>query len=445
MKITLIYPAVGRKQGKRYIKSWKMQPLPLMTLAALTPADVEVQLKDDRLEEIDYHHDTDLVGINIEAYSALRAYAIASKFRARGVPVVFGGYHATLMPEEAKKYGDAVVIGQAEKIWPKVLEDARKKKLKSFYQSEQSPPFGQVIPRTDILAGKKYTPVDLIETSRGCKFSCNFCSIQKYYDRTYSCRAIESVVAEIESRKAKTVFFVDDNIIADANRAKRLFQALISLKIKWISQFSINMANDEALLQLMKKSGCQGVLIGFESLNKENLKQMGKLWNQAMDYSVPLKKLHDNGLCVYATFVFGYQNDDEDSLKRTLDFALKHNFFFAAFNHLQPFPGTTYYEILQDKKQLIYPDWWLNPEYTYGKIVFKPDRISPELLEHKCIEARNRFYNVKSIVKRGLDFKTNSSSLFLSTVFWAQNFLAQKEVVAKWELPLGRNLDTAFK
>lgn len=445
MKVTFIYPAVGRKEGKRYIRSWKMQPLPIMTMAALTPPDVEVKFYDDRLEMIDYDHETDLVGINIEAYSALRAYNIAAKFRERGVPVVFGGYHATLMPDEAKKYGNAVVVGEAEEVWAQVLKDAQKKILKPFYRSEKRPVFGKVLPRTDILKGKKYTQVELIETSRGCKFNCNFCSIKKYYNSTYNYRSIECIIAEIESRKSKTIFFVDDNIIADVKRAKELFKALIPLKIRWISQFSINMANDDDLLRLMKASGCQGVLIGFESLNKENLKQMGKLWNQNMDYSVPLKKMRDNGLCIYATFVFGYQNDDEETLERTLDFALKNNFYFAAFNHLQPFPGTEYYEILKDRKQLIYPDWWLNPEYTYGKIIFRPNKIDPELLEHKCIEARNKFYGAKSILKRGFDFKTNSSSLFLSTVFLAQNLLAQKEVISKWELPLGQNLDTAYK
>lgn len=445
MKITFIYPAVGRKEGKKYIKSWKMQPLPIMTLAAITPRDMDVTFYDDRIERIDYDHPTDLVGINIEAYSALRAYHIASKFRERGIPVVFGGYHATLMPHEAKNHCDAVVIGEAEAVWADVLRDARKKSLKPFYQSEKRPEFGNVLPRTDILKGKKYTPVDLIETSRGCKFNCNFCSIQAYYKRTYQCRTIDSVIREIEARKAKTIFFVDDNIIADENRAKQLFEELIPLKIRWISQFSIHMANDEALLKLMKKSGCQGVLIGFESLNKENLKQMGKLWNQKMDYRYPLKKMHDNGLAIYATFVFGYQNDDEETLRQTLDFAINNNFFFAAFNHLQPFPGTEYFDILKRNNQLLYPEWWLDPEYTYGRIVFNPDKITPELLEQKCIEARREFYGIKSILKRGLDFKTNSSSLFLSAVFWAQNLLAQKEVVSKWELPLGQNLDTSYK
>lgn len=422
-----------------------MQPLPIMTVAALTPPDVEVKFFDDRLELIDYDHKTDLVAINIEAYSARRAYDIAKKFQDRNIPVVFGGYHATLMPKEAKQYGTSVVIGEAEDVWNNVIHDAKNHTLKPYYKSSARPRFGNVIPRTDILEGKKYTDITLIETSRGCKFSCNFCSIKSFFNSTYNFRTTQSVVNEIKIRKSKTIFFVDDNIISDVKRAKELFRALIPLKIKWISQFSINMAGDDELLKLMKKSGCMGVLIGFESLNPDNLKLMGKSWNQTTDYSVPLKKLRDNGLCIYATFVFGYDNDNEDSIKKTLDFALENNFFFAAFNHLQPFPGTGYYEKLEQNKQIIYENWWLDPTYTYGKIVFRPDSVTPKALELKCIEARSKFYSPLSIIKRGLDLKTNSSSLPLALIFWGQNFLAQKEVRSKWELPLGQNLDTAYK
>lgn len=445
MKVTLIYPAVGKKEDKRYIKSWKMEPLPLMTLAALTPEGVELKFFDDRLEKIDYNHQTDLVAINIEAYSALRAYNIAKKFMKRGIPVIFGGYHATLMPDEATCFGASVLLGEAESVWPELLKDAEAKNLKKIYKSNTRPQFGFIEPRRDILMGKKYTPLMLTETSRGCTFSCNFCSIYSFFGGSANYRSPKSVVRDIKANGSKNVFFVDDNIIANPEKAKELFRALIPLKIRWISQFSINKACDNELLTLMRKSGCIGLLIGFESLNHNNLKLMGKDWNQKHGFDTPLKRLRDHGLCIYATFVFGYEEDTRESFEETLEFALKNKFFFAAFNHLQPFPGTDYYKQLEDENRLLYKKWWLDPNYKYGRITFRPKNFEPEELENLCIDARSRFYSFSSTLRRGLDFKTNSSSIFLSSVFWTQNFLAKKEVRGKWGLPLAQNLDTAFK
>lgn len=445
MIVTFIYPAVGNKTNEKYISSWKMRPLPIMTLAALTPEDIEVKFFDDRLEAIDYEHATDLVAINIEAYSALRAYSIAEKFAARGIPVIFGGYHATLMPDEVNEKGFSVLVGEAETIWGDVISDVKQKKIKKRYTASSHPKFGYIFPRNDIIQGKKYTPLTLIETSRGCVFACNFCSISQFFRQNYSVRTIDSIIKEIEYNKSKHVFFVDDNIVADPVRAKALFKALIPLKIKWMGQFSLNMANDDELLKVMKASGCIGVLIGFESMKVENLKSMGKAWNANVDYALPLKKLRDNGLCIYGTFLFGYDHDDAESFELTYEFAKKHNFFFTAFNHLQPFPGTKHYETLEREGRLIYSKWWLDPNYQYGKIVFNPKLMSADELETKCIEYRSKFYSYSSIFKRALDFKTNSSSLFLTGVFLTQNILARKEVYEKWGLPLAQNLDTQYK
>lgn len=445
MKVTLIYPAVGKRADEKYISSWKMQPLPLMTLAALTPPEIEVLFYDDRIERIDYDHSTDLVAINIEAYSALRGYHIASEFRKRGVPVIFGGYHATLMPEEASLHADSVLVGEAEGVWPEILKDVKRGDLKPLYRSNVRPAFGDLIPRVDILGKKKYTPLTLVETSRGCLFNCDFCSIASFYQNSYNYRTPESIANEIKVRGGKNVFFVDDNIISEEKRARELFKALEPLNIRWMSQFSINMAHDESLLKLMKKSGCVGVLIGFESLEEKNLKLMGKSWNSRKSYDEALEKLRDNGICVYATFLFGYDYDTSETLDRTLEFAIKHKFFTCAFNHLLPFPGTEVYGKLEREKRLLYDKWWLAPDYEYGKIIFRPKLMTPEELERKCVWARTAFHSFPSILKRGLDFKTNSSSLFLSSVFFTQNILLRREVNEKWGLPLGKNLDTDFK
>lgn len=445
MKITFIYPAVGKKENSRYIKSWKMQPLPFMTLAALTPEEHEITLIDDRIDTINYNVDTDLVAINVEAYSALRAYSIAEKFRDRNIPVVFGGYHPTIMTKEASKYADAILAGEAEQCWPLLLDDLSKNKMKSVYKQKSKIPFGLVVPQSDILTIKNYTPLTLIETSRGCPHTCDFCSINAYFKGSYHSRSIESVVDEIAKRKAKFIFFVDDNIVGDIKRAKKLFKALIPLKIRWSSQLSIDAATDKELLSLMQKSGCIGVLIGFESLDLQNLSQMGKAWNSLTAYDRAVEMLRDHGMGIYATFVFGYDNDTKETIKRTLDFAMSSNFTFAAFNHIQPFPGTKLYKRLEKENRMLYDKWWLDPDYKYGKIVFMPKSISPEELELECAEARRKFYSLKSIIKRGFDFKTNMSSPLMSALFFSQNLLAQKEVNGKLGLPLGANLDKGKK
>ena len=439
-------PAVGRKENETYVNSWKMEPLALAVLAALTPTDIEVKFFDDRLESIPYDEPTDLVAINAETYTAKRAYQISSQFRKRKVPVILGGYHPTLMPEEAGEYADSVVVGEAEKLWPKLIDDVKKNRLQKIYRSVQRPLLNDIKPRRDIFEGKKYLPLALVESARGCRFSCNFCSISSFFNQTYNPRPVSEVVTEIGCLGRKSIFLVDDNIIADPQRTKELFRALIPLKINWISQGTINIANDNEMLELMKKSGCLGLLIGFESLNKNNLTQMGKSWNtQNSNYEDVLKKISDYGIAVYATFIFGYDNDDEDSFKRTLEFALEQKFFLAAFNHLVPFPGTPLYDELKKQGRLLYEKWWLDEKYRFGDVAFKPKHMSAQQLSQACFEARQKFYQFNAILKRGIDFKNNCKNLKMFVNFYLYNIFSQKEVRKRQGLPLGEGLDSGRK
>ena len=260
-----------------------MEPLPVAVLSALTPKDVEQKFHDDRLELIPYDEPTDLVAISTEVYTAKRAYQIASEYRRRGVPVVMGGFHATLRPDEVQRYAESVVLGEAEDLWAKVIDDYRSGTPQKVYRSEMRPSLERSTPDRSIYNGKRYLPIGLVEAGRGCKFSCEFCAIQSFYHSTYCQRPVGQIVQEIRNirNRSKLIFFVNDNIVSDRADARELLEALIPLKIRWVSQASINTAMDPEFLQLLKASGCQGLLIGFESMNPDNLRQMGKAVNLA--------------------------------------------------------------------------------------------------------------------------------------------------------------------
>ena len=266
--LTLVHPAIGHRAGESYIRSWQMESLPIAVLTALTPPDIELAFYDDRLETIPFDAPTDAVAIPVETYTAARAYQIASEYRRRGVPVVMGGFHATLMTNEVARHAEAVVTGEAEAIWPEVIDDLRHRRLKPRYHGERQPLSAVRVDRR-LFAGKRYLPIGLIDTGRGCKFPCEVCAIQAFFSRTYRSRPVDDVVRELASLKdeKRLFFFVDDNFAGDMKAGRELLPALAKLKVRWITQMSINAAHDEAYLQAMREAGCVGVLIGFESLD----------------------------------------------------------------------------------------------------------------------------------------------------------------------------------
>jgi radical SAM superfamily enzyme YgiQ (UPF0313 family) len=438
MKITFILPCVGRKPGEPYVRSWLMEPLAIGVLSALTPPRHERVFYDDRLDEVTYDVPTDLAAINVETYTARRAYQIAAEYRRRGVPVVMGGFHATLVPDEVARHADAVVVGEAENVWPQLLADLESGGLRKRYQSAERPSLAGIMPDRTLYANKPYIDLALVETARGCRYACEFCSISSFYRKTYEARPIADVVADIQSLNRRHVFFVDDNICVDRNRTRDLLEALIPLRIRWIGQVSLDVTEDDELLDLMRRSGCIGVLIGFESLNPESLKTMGKKVNREMgDYARALRKLRKHGLAVYATFVFGYDGDTEASFEQTLEFALHHRFFFMAFNHLVPFPGTPLYDRLARDNRLRHDAWWLSEDYRFGDVAFHPARFSPEELTTACYNFRKRFYALSSVLKRGLDFQSNCRTLPMAAVFFYQNLAGGRDVRRRQGLPLG--------
>lgn len=441
MRVTLIYPSVGRKENTPYVRAWQMEPLSMALLASLMPPWVEVRFHDDRLDDIPFDEPTDLVAISVETFTALRAYKIARVFRARGVPVVMGGYHATLLPDEVAREADAVVVGDAEPVWAEMLEDARHRRLRRSYDGQGRRALVGLRPRRELFAGKSYQNITLVEFARGCNFKCDFCSITAFHGASQNHRPAHEVAAEMAATGSRRFFIVDDNIVSQPARARELCRALIPLKVHWVGQASIHIARDEELLDLMVQSGCLGVLIGMESLDPANLRDMGKDWNLAGgDYADSLARFRAHGLAVYGTFVFGYDHDDRRVVQRSVEFAREHKLFLAAFNHLVPFPGTPLYRRLEREGRLLKPRWWLDPDSRVGEVSFRPKKLEPAELEELCLEARRQFYSWGSIWQRLGDRRANQRSLLMLGVYLGLNLEAHFDIDRRQGLRLGAGL-----
>jgi radical SAM superfamily enzyme YgiQ (UPF0313 family) len=417
-----------------------MEPLTIATLKAVTPEDVQCEFFDDRVELIDYNTQTDLVVITVETYTAQRSYQIAKQFRDRNVPVIMGGYHVTLLPDEAEQYADSIVIGNAEDEWKGILQDVKQKRLRKRYNCNST--FSPVLPDRSIYKDKKYLALNLIETGRGCPFSCEFCAVSSYYKSCYTARSVKDIAAEVEQAKHRFSFFVDDNIVAQPGFLKKLCTEIAPLKTKWASQGTITMAGDRDLLKSMKKSGCEAILIGFESMDANNLKQMNKDWSTSVGQRDELvKAIHDEGISIYATFVFGFDYDTPETFKQALEFSQRNGFYFAAFNHLLPFPGTPIFERLQREGRLIRQKWWLDQGYKYGDIPFQPKQMSAEKLSELCAQTRRDFYKSGSVFKRWIKLLGRNMDPLMSLIFLSQNVQLGQEVDEKLNIPVGSGLD----
>lgn len=438
MRLTIIHPCIGRRRGERYIRTWQMEPLPAAAIAGLTPPGVEVRFYDDRMERIPFDEPTDVVAISVETYTAKRAYQIASEYRRRGVPVIMGGFHATLCPEEVAHFAEAVVVGEAEAVWAQVLADAERGTLQPYYRGEQRPSLRGLRPDRTIFKGKRYLPIGLVEAGRGCHFRCDFCAVQTVFHHSQTRRPADEILEEIAGlRDKRLIFFVDDNITSNMAEAKAFFRELARLKVHWVSQASINAAYDEEFLELIAASGCEGVLIGFESLNPENLRKMNKGFNMMKGgFEGALANLRRHRIRLYITFVFGYDEDTPESFAPTVDFALAHKFYIASFNHLTPFPGTPLYARLEQEGRLRYDAWWLDARYRYNEIPFEPAKMTPAQLQAGCLAARRAFYSHRSIWRRGLD-EVNRSSAKMWWHYYGINYLFRAEVGQRDGYPLG--------
>ncbi len=432
MKITFICPSLTEKHMAQ-----DMQPLAFAVLASLTPPDVEIVFYDERFESIPYSEPTDLVALTVETLTASRAYQIAARYRQRGIPVVMGGYHPTLVPDETLLHADAIVIGEAEQVWPVLIQDVKVGRLQRIYQSQRLQNIAGIQPDRRIFQGKSYHKLIPIEYGRGCRYACDFCSNHAFWGPGLCYRPIKDVVTEIESLGSRLLCFVDDNFFSNPLRARELCEALLPLKVHWFCQTSIDTAENQELLDLMARSGCLEVLIGFESLDERNLIQMGKKANlKRTDYATCIQRFQDKGILIFANFVFGYDHDTPRAFETTYEFALRSNFYRAQFNPLVPVPGTELYNRLKSEKRLLYASWWTDSNYRFGQAVFIPRGMTPDELTTGCADLNHAFYSYRTIFQRMLHPSAWGYSPISLGVFMIGNFMLRQEIYHRFGLQI---------
>lgn len=430
MKLSLVRPNLGD-----YRSSDAMPPLAMGILAARAP-EWDVAFYDEKAEVVPNDDTPDLAALSVETFTAHRAYAIADAYRERGVPVVMGGYHPTFLPDEALQHADAVIIGDGEGAWETLLADFEAGTLQTRYSGGNQRPLHDYTLDRSIYRGKNYAPVELVQYGRGCRFSCDFCSIHSFYGTELRVRPLDGLIAEIESLPPnRLIFFVDDNLFGRKSDLLALLDAMTPLKRRWSCQISIDVARDESLLDRMAAAGCAFVLIGFESLNEASLKQMRKSWNSVSgSYEQVVRAVHSRDIGIYGTFVFGYDADTKESIERTLDFALESRLEIANFNPLTPTPGSALYDRLHKEGRLLKPKWWLEPGYRYGDAIFEPRGMRPDELAEGVFEAKKRFYSWRSIGSRVLASYTN---FFRATTTAVANVISRREIYKKQHFRLG--------
>ena len=428
MKIKLIAP--HEQRGDTLSSSFKLQRVNLPLLAALTPPGHTMTIVEEAFAPDDINQDVDLVGITVMTDLVLRAYHIADTYRRKAVKVVMGGIHPTVLPDEALEHADAVVVGEAEGIWPRLVSDAASGQMQRLYRAGKMTDLkGLPKPRRDLLPGIKYqgyTPIPIgVETSRGCPYDCEFCSIGQTLGHHYRVRPVQEVIAEIESIDSRYLFFVDDALGLNRNVAKKLFTEMIPLRRLWLGQGTVSLAEDLELLRLMRRSGCLGLLVGFESVQKRTQNEVKKIKSLRIDFYEAMHRFHGEGFGILGTFVFGSDYENKDVFEQALEFIMRSRMDCAELRILTPYPGTRLYERLLSEGRLFVRDWWLRG-YPPDTLLFQPKGMTADELISGFSRLNRQTYSFGAMIKRFFGMSPWKRTLFGCQVYAGINLSTRK-------------------
>jgi len=399
-RVLLIFP---REKGIKFSND-TLYPFPILgltLLASLFPKNYEIKIINEVIEEIDFNSNVDLVGITALTCVIKRAYAIADQFRERGVKVILGGVHPSLLPDEAKEHADSVFIGEAEGMLDKVIADFESGDLQPFYKNrEWSDLKGMPLPRRDLL-NKRYRPFfKVIETTRGCPNRCEFCSVPIINGKRYRIRPLEEIDQELSAiinKKGEYLFLSDDNVTAKEDYAFGLFEIFKRHKVKWMGFTTIKIAMNEKLLKAAREGGCVSLFIGFESLLQENLDNVSKRFVNVQDLSNLIKTIQNHQIGIQGAFIFGFDGDDPTIFKKTVEFVQKNNIDLPTFSVLTPFPGTPLFSRLEKEGRIFDLNW---SHYDMSHVVFKPKKMTMQELQEGYLWAQKYICAPRSILKR---------------------------------------------
>lgn len=405
--------------SNRFLKAWHSPNLSILTIAGLTPPDIKITYIDEDFEKIDYNINYDLVGISAMTQQIMRGYEIATEFKKRNIYVVLGGIHASVLPEEALNYVDTVIVGEAENLWPQFINDFKKNKQNKIYKEysvvdlTKSP-----MPRYDILKEKNYFKdpryfynMVPIQVTRGCPHACEFCLVTKIYGSKFRKKTIDQLKVEINEIKnyfsGKILMFADDNLFLDRKFSKELLKQLKELKVRWVAQSDIAIGEDNELLSLIYESGGLFLLIGFESINPENLKGMNKnswKYRQLKNYSKYIENIQKHGIIVFGAFIFGLDNDDTNVFGNIVKFMDSHN-ITGQLTIATPLPGSIMIERLREENRLLKKEPFWN-DCTFFDVLYKPKKMSVAELEEGFIWAYKQVFNEVNFTNRAKYLKT---------------------------------------